>query len=58
MPLKLESKMMSVEKARELIGNPAKWELRHMKRALSIMNLLNTSEENQRLEAVTVLLQN
>lgn len=50
--------MMSVEKARELIGNPAKWELRHMKRALSIMNLLNTLEENQRLEAVTVLLQN
>ncbi len=41
--------------ARKIVGNQPKWALRNMARALSILNLLNTPEENQRLLALRAL---
>lgn len=47
---------MTVQEAKELLGDRASWELKNMKRALSMSVLLNTPEEDRRLKAVTVLL--
>ena len=47
---------MNRKEALNLLGDRAIWELRHMKKALSMFELLNTPEENQRLEAVKTLL--
>jgi len=47
---------MTKEKVKELLGDRPKWELQNMKKALSIMGIFNTEEENQRLEACKVLL--
>lgn len=48
---------MTRKEALDIIGNrAARWELVAMRRALSVLNLLNTPEENRRLEAVKVLL--
>lgn len=47
---------MTIEKAREILGNRAGYELVHMRKALSTFPILNTDEENERLEAVKVLL--
>ncbi len=49
---------MTIQEAREILGNRAKWELQNMKKALSFMGALNTIEENQRLEACKILLKN
>jgi len=49
------SRMTRIE-AREILGNRATWELQHMKRALEMLPLLNTPEENTRLDAVKVML--
>ena len=47
---------MDKEKALEIVGNRARWELLQMKKALSTFPFLNSEEENERLEAVKVLL--
>jgi len=47
---------MSKEKAEKILGDRDTWELQNMKRALSNMQVLNTEEENERLEAVKVIL--
>jgi hypothetical protein len=47
---------MSKDKAREILGDRATWELKNMKKALSSFPILNTEEENKRLEAVKVML--
>ena len=47
---------MTKEKAKEILGDRPKWELLNMKKALSIMGVFNTEEENQRLEACKILL--
>ena len=47
---------MNLEEAKEILGDRATWELKNMKRALSSMPILNTDEDNQRLEAVKVML--
>jgi hypothetical protein len=44
------------EKAKEILGDRSRWELLNMKKALSIMAIFNTGEENQKLEACKVLL--
>ena len=50
-------KEMTVKEALEIVGNNrAIWELRNMKRALSILRMFNTEEEEKRLAAVNVLL--
>ena len=47
---------MDNKRAKEILGNRGVWELLAMKKALSSLNLLNTREENERLEAVKILL--
>jgi len=47
---------MNLEKAKYMCGNHPTWVLRNMIRALSSMNLLNTEEENLRLEAAKIVL--
>jgi hypothetical protein len=49
---------MTLEQAQKILGNRAKWELQNMKKALSFMGALNTTEENERLEACKILLKN
>ncbi|MEK6880127.1 MAG: hypothetical protein AABY22_10985 [Nanoarchaeota archaeon] len=49
---------MSIKQAMDILGNRADWELVRMKKALSKLPTLNTPEENERLEAVKVLLKN
>ena len=47
---------MDIKEAKEILGDRATWELRNMKRALEMLPFFNTEEENQRLEAVKVML--
>ena len=47
---------MTRNEAMEILGDRASWELTHMKKALEMLEILNTPEENTRLEAVKVLL--
>ena len=47
---------MDKTQAKEILGDRATWELKNMKRALSFCGALNTAEENERLEAVKVML--
>lgn len=49
---------MTIEKAREILGDRAKYELLNMRKALSTFPILNSDEENERLEAVEVMLKN
>jgi len=49
---------MTMNKASEILGDRAIWELRNMKKALETFQILNTEEENQRLEAVNTILKN
>jgi len=47
---------MNLKEAYAILGDRNTWELRNMKKALSIMALLNSPEENERLEAVKIML--
>jgi hypothetical protein len=47
---------MTLLQARDIVGNRARWELIAIRRALSMLQYLNTPEEMQRLQAVRVLL--
>lgn len=47
---------MTKEKAKEILGDRATWELKNMKKALSILPWFNTKEEDERLKAVKVML--
>lgn len=49
---------MELKQAKEILGDRALWELKHMKKALEIMGMFNTDEENERLEAVKILIKN
>ena len=42
--------------ARAILGNRATWELSAMKKALTMFPILNSDEDNERLEAVKVML--
>lgn len=56
MPRAFMTEDMSIMDAEKILGDRADWELRAMKKALTTMPLLNTPEENQRLQAVKVML--
>jgi len=43
---------MTRQEALNILGDRATWELQHMKKALGTLTLLNTPEEDERLEAV------
>jgi hypothetical protein len=47
---------MTLEQARDILGNRPRWEIIAMRRALSIHQWLNTPEENRRLEACKTIL--
>ncbi len=47
---------MNKIEAYNILGDRARWELLAMKKALSVCYLFNTEEDNQRLQAVKVLL--
>lgn len=47
---------MNPKQSKEILGDRASWELQNMKRALSKLQIMNTEEENLRLEAVNVAL--
>lgn len=47
---------MTKEKAKEILGDRAIWELRNMRKSLSMFGFMNTEEEDERLEAVNTLL--
>ena len=47
---------MTEKQAKEILGDRATWELLQMKKALSMLPIFNSNEDNLRLEAVKVLL--
>jgi hypothetical protein len=47
---------MTYQEAKLLLGDRAKWELLKMKQALTVLSILNSPEENERLEAVKIML--
>ena len=47
---------MTITQAQAIAGRYARWELLAIKKALSMHAWLNTAEENQRLQAVKILL--
>ena len=47
---------MTKQKARQILGDRATWELKNMRKALSMLSILNTPEEDERLEAVKTML--
>lgn len=47
---------MNIQEAKNILGNRSEWELKNMKKALSMFPILNSEEENKRLEAVKLLL--
>jgi hypothetical protein len=49
---------MTKEQAKSILGDRAQFELRNMKKALESLPFFNTEEDDERLEAVKVLLNN
>lgn len=47
---------MTLQEAKNILGDRARWELLNMKKALSMFPILNSKEENLRLEAVKIML--
>ena len=47
---------MDLKKAKVVLGDRATWELQNMKRALEGLTFLRTDEDEERLEAVEVML--
>jgi len=47
---------MTLQEAQDILGDRATWELKNMRKALSMLQILNTPEDNKRLEAVKTLL--
>lgn len=46
---------MTLEQARAILGDRAKWELTNMIKALSMFPFLNSDEDNQRLKAARIM---
>ena len=47
---------MTYQQAKSILGSRDTWELEHMIRALTMMQILNSPEENQRLTAARIML--
>ena len=48
--------MMTLEQAKEIVGNQPRWAIKNMVYALELLPLLNNQEDNLRLEAGRLLL--
>ena len=49
---------MTLDQAKQLVGNQPTWALRNMVKALKMLPALNTAEDNERLEAAQFILKN
>jgi hypothetical protein len=49
---------MEFNKAKEILGNKADWELKAMRKALKMLPFFNTEEDNERLEAINTYFKN
>jgi hypothetical protein len=47
---------MTLEQARKIVGNQPEWALRNMVKALKMMPILNTAQDEERLAAALVVL--
>jgi len=47
---------MSLDQAKQILGDRSEWELKHMIKALTMFQILNTPEDNLRREAARVIL--
>jgi hypothetical protein len=47
---------MTLDQAKQLVGNQPTWALRNMVKALKMLPALNTAEDNERLEAAKFIL--
>lgn len=47
---------MTLDEAKNIIGNRSEWELKHMIRALNMFSFLNCAEDNRRLTAAKIVL--
>lgn len=47
---------MTLDQAKQLVGNQPTWALRNMVKALKMLPALNTAEDNERLEAAQFIL--
>ena len=45
---------MDINEAKKIVGNQPRWALQNMVKALSMLPVLNTDEENKRLEAAKI----
>jgi hypothetical protein len=48
---------MTLDQAKQLVGNQPTWALRNMVKALKMLPALNTAEDNERLEAAKFIIQ-
>ena len=48
---------MTLDQAKQLVGNQPTWALRNMVKALNMLPALNTAEDNERLEAAKFIIQ-
>ena len=51
-----DNDLKKLQEAKNRIGDRAEWELKNMKKALSMFPILNTPEENQRLKDVEIII--
>jgi hypothetical protein len=47
---------MTLEQARKIVGNQPNWALKNMVKALKMMPILNTAQDEERLAAALVVL--
>lgn len=47
---------MTLDQAKQLVGNQPTWALRNMVKALKMLPALNTAEDNERLEAAKFII--
>ena len=47
---------MDLQQANNILGHRANWELKKIQKALKSLPFFNTPEDNQRLEAVNIVL--
>jgi len=51
-----KDKAMTLEQAKKIVGNQPNWALKNMVKALKMMPILNTAQDEERLAAALVVL--
>jgi hypothetical protein len=51
-----KDKTMTLEQAKKIVGNQPNWALKNMVKALKMMPILNTAQDEERLAAALVVL--